>query len=134
MNPGQTAPRNKAFGLRARAWWVMRETPRFTVASLLAIVADGDEGDAASNLGKYLRALARAGILAESGREHPASLTDNGQKRYRLAVNNGPKAPVWRASRNEVYDPNTGAVYALPDLTPATPQGEREKNAEAGHE
>jgi hypothetical protein len=119
VSPGQTAPRTQAFGLRARAWWVMRETPRFTLPSLLAIVADGDEADAASNLGKYLRALSRAGILAETGRDQPASLTDNGVKRYRLARNSGPKAPVWRASRREVYDPNTGAVYPL---------------AEAGHE
>jgi hypothetical protein len=131
VTKGQHAPRNKAFGLRARAWWVMRETPRFTLPSLLAIVADGDEADAASNLGKYLRALSRAGILAETGRDKPACLTDNGHKRYRLAVNRGPKAPVWRASRSEVYDPNTGAVYSL---TPALSQGEREKDADAGHE
>lgn len=128
MSPGQTAPRTKAFGLRARAWWVMRETPRFTLASLLSIVADGDERDAASNLGKYLRALARAGILAEAGRDQPASLTSNGDKVYRLRVNRGPKAPVWRASRGEVYDPNSGAVYALtPSPSPASGRGEQEE-------
>jgi hypothetical protein len=113
VNLGQTAPRNKAFGLRARAWWVMRETPRFSVTDLLAIVATGGEADAASNLGKYLRALSRAGILVEVGRKAPASLTSNGEIVYRLARNAGPKAPVWRASRGEVYDPNSGKAWGI---------------------
>ncbi len=113
MSPGQTAPRTKAFGLRARAWWVMRETRRFTVVDLLAIVADGKEADAASNLGKYVRALSRAGILAEVGRTDPGHSTSNGDKVYRVKINRGPKAPVWRASQGCVYDPNDGAVYAL---------------------
>lgn len=131
MSPGQTAPRTVTQGLRARAWWVMREQKRFTLPGLLAIVADSRQRDAASNLGKYLRHLTQAGILAEDGRDAPARLTDNGVKRYRLVKSIGPKAPVWRASQNEVYDPNTGAVYPL---TPALSQGEREQNAEAGHE
>lgn len=113
MSPGQTALRTKAFGLRARAWWVMREKQRFTLPGLLSIVADGSEADAASNLGKYLRALTRAGILVEAGRTAPSSLTSNGEKTYRLRLNRGPKAPVWRASQGEVFDPNDGAVYPL---------------------
>lgn len=113
MTKGQSAPRNKAFGLRARAWWVMRETPRFSVTDLLAIVATGGEADAASNLGKYLRALSRAGILVEIGRKAPTSLTSNGEIIYRLARNTGPKAPVWRVSRQEVYDPNSGFAWAI---------------------
>ncbi len=113
MTKGQTAPRTKAFGLRARAWWVMRETPRFTLPGLLAIVANGSESDAESNLGKYILALARAGILALAGRDKPANPTDNGVKRYRLIKNTGPKAPVWRASVGEVFDPNTGEVVQI---------------------
>lgn len=113
MNKGQTALRGKSFGLRARAWWVMRETGRFTINGLLAIVADGGEADAASNLRKYIHALTRAGVLAVDGREPPSSPTDNGAKRYRLVRNSGPRAPVWRASRGEVYDPNTGAAYPI---------------------
>lgn len=91
----------------------MRETPRFTVSSLLSVVANGDEADAPSNLGKYLRALARAGLLAEVGRDRPSVRHSNGEIIYRLVVNKGPKAPVWRASRGEVYDPNTGTVYPM---------------------
>lgn len=115
MNPGQTAPRRHSFGLRVRAWWVMREVSSFNLAELLAIVANGDERDAASNLGHYLRALTRAGIIVETGREKPASPTSNGAKRWRLLKmhSSGPKAPVHRASTNEVYDPNTGHAYTL---------------------
>lgn len=113
MSPGQTAPRTQTWGLRARAWWVMRERRQFTVQGLLRIVADSRHSDAASNLGKYVRALTRAGILAEDGREPPASPTDNGVKRYRLVRNTGPRAPVWRASQGKVYDPNTGTDHPL---------------------
>jgi hypothetical protein len=120
MSPGQTAPRTKTFGLRIRAWWVMREVTSFTLAELLAVVASGKEADAASNLGHYLRALTRAGILSQTGRDKPTSPTDNGAKRWRLlkAHNTGPKAPVHRASRNEVYDPNTGTANPLGEVTP----------------
>lgn len=114
MTRGQSAPRTKAFGLRARAWWVMRENPRFTLAEVLSVVASGGEADAASNLGKYIRALARAGVLAKAGRREPECPTSNGEKVYHLVLNSGPKAPVWRASRGEVYDPNSGKVYPLP--------------------
>ncbi len=123
MNPGQTAPRTKTFGLRVRAWWVMREVSSFSIPDLLAVVANGDEGDAASNLQHYIRALTRAGILVEAGRDKPASKTDNGAKRWRLvkAHSTGPKAPVHRTSRNEVYDPNTGTAYPLEQEGAARP-------------
>lgn len=115
MSPGQTAPRTQTFGLRARAWWVMRERRRFTVPGLLMIVADSRQRDAASNLRKYITTLTRVGMLVEDGREPPTSLTDNGAKRYRLIQNTGPKAPVWRPSRREVYDPNTGEAHPIPE-------------------
>lgn len=113
MTKGQHAPRTTSFGLRARAWWVMRERASFTLNGLLSVVARGSEADAASNLGKYVRALTRAGVLAVAGRAQPARPTSNGEIRYRLAKNLGAQAPVWRASRGEVYDPNSGAVYAI---------------------
>lgn len=110
------APRLRAStrGLRERAWWVMRRRGVFTLPELLATLATGDERDAASNLGKYVRALARAGILrAETRRAPGAALTSNGYLRYRLRVDNGRMAPVWRAAKGEVFDPNTGAAYPL---------------------
>lgn len=113
MKPGQTALRRRSFGLRSRAWWVMRRRGAFTLAELLATVAEGHEKDAASNLGRYLRALAAAGILKAEGRTVPDKPTSNGCLRYRLVRDLGRDAPVWRASRREIYDPNGGGVHAI---------------------
>lgn len=113
MKPGQSAPRKVCYGLRQRAWWVMRRHGVFTLPELLAAVADGHERDAASNLGRYLRALAGAGILKLEGRARPESPTSNGALRYRLAVDCGRDAPVWRLKQNTVYDPNHGETHAI---------------------
>ncbi len=113
MNPGQTAPRKVTTGLRQRAWWVIRRHGVFTLPEILSTVADGAEKDAASNLGKWLRALVRAGILTIEGHARPESPTSNGCLRYRLALDLGRNAPVWRQARREVFDPNGGGVYAV---------------------
>lgn len=113
MTPGQTAPRKVTHGLRSRAWWVIRRHGVFTLPELLATVADGAERDAASNLGRWLRALAGAGILKTEGRAKPEALTSNGCLRYRLVTDLGREAPVWRQARGEVYDPNSGGVHVI---------------------
>lgn len=123
---GQIMPRGVTTGLRARAWWLMREKRRFTVPALLQIIADASQQDAASNIGKYTSALARAGYLVEEGREPSARHGDPGHKRYRLVRNTGPKAPVWRGSVRAVFDPNTGELHPVTSH-PATVQ-------EPGHE
>lgn len=111
---GQTSPRTVTLGLRQRAWWVMRRRVGFTLQELLSTLADGSERDATGNLGKYLRALEKAGIVRrEAVRQAGSALTSNGHLRYRLVINEGRKAPVWRASSNSVYDPNSGAVYSM---------------------
>jgi len=110
----QTRARKQTHGLRERAWWVMRRRGVFTLPELLETVADGAQKDAASNLGKYLRALTRAGILTMEPRRQPGcSLTSNGYLRYRLALDLGIKPPVWRVTRNAVYDPNGDKAYPL---------------------
>lgn len=111
MRAGQTAPRKKTHGLRQQAWWVMRRRVVFTLPELLATVASGTERDAQGNLGKYVKALADAGLLAIDGRAAPESLTSNGCIRYRVVIDNGRKAPVWRQRNGGVYDPNTGDCY-----------------------
>lgn len=114
MRLGQTAQRKMTRGLRQRAWWVMRRRVAFTLPELLNTLASGAERAAESNLGKYLRALAKAGILkTEAVRAPGTSLTSNGNLRYRLVIDQGRQAPVWRISRNEVFDPNDSAVYPL---------------------
>lgn len=111
MRAGQTAPRKVACGLRQQAWWVMRRRVVFTLPELLATVATGAEKDALSNIGRYVRALEKAGILKIDGRAPPESITSNGCIRYRVAIDNGRKAPVWRQRYGGVYDPNTGDCY-----------------------
>lgn len=107
--------RKQTHGLRERAWWVMRRRGTFTLPELLGTVADGSHKDAVGNLGKFVRALAKAGILTvEAKRAAGNSLTSNGHLRYRMAIDLGHKAPLWRASRGEVYDPNADKSYPIP--------------------
>lgn len=114
MKAKQTRTRKQSRGLRERAWWVMRRRGLFTLMELLEAVADGTQKDATGNLGKYLRALTGAGILTVEPKRQPGhSLTSNGYLRYRLALDLGIKPPLWRASRNEVYDPNGDKTYPL---------------------
>lgn len=111
---GQTSPRTVTLGLRQRAWWVMRRRISFTLPELLQTLADGTERDAKGNLGKYVRALEKAGIIRREGERQPGTaLTSNGHLRYQLIVNDGRKAPVWRESSSSVYDPNSGKVYGM---------------------
>lgn len=125
---------NTSGGLRGRAWWLMRSTPRFTLDDLLLTLADGSEGDAPGNLGKYLRGLERAGVVKRLKRREPgASPTSPGHVIWRLARDLGPLAPVWRhkSSGGAVWDPNAGQLLqplgstAAPDPadpdTPNTP-------------
>lgn len=111
---GQKMPRSVTTGLRQRAWWVLRARGTVTLPMVLAAIADGTEKAASSNIGRYLRALERAGFVARaSQRERGQALTSNGHVRYRLVRNNGRLAPVHRQSTGEVFDPNTGEVFGL---------------------
>lgn len=96
--------------LRERAWAAMRILRKFTQDDLILRIAQGQERDIESNVGKYTRALVKAGILTELPRREPGTaLTSNGYKRYWLSEENdtGPRAPIWRPARGQVYDPNT---------------------------
>lgn len=111
MRAGQTAPRKATKGLRQQAWWVMRRRVVFTLPELLATIATGAERDAESNIGRYVRMLEKVGMLKIDGRTPPTSVTSNGCIRYRVVIDNGRKAPVWRQRNGGVYDPNTGDCY-----------------------
>lgn len=105
--------RSSTRGLRERAWWLMRAWRKFTLADLLTTLADGSERDATSNLGKYLAALGRAGIVKRLQRRSPGlSETSNGHVIWWLAKDIGPAAPVWRQAHKAVYDPNSGQLFA----------------------
>jgi predicted transcriptional regulator len=98
-------------GLRERAWWLMREMRKFTVADLLTTLADGSERDAAGNLGKYLTELARVGVVVRMKRRVPGvAVQSNGHVLWWLKHDLGRIAPVWRQRHGVVFDPNSGAV------------------------
>jgi len=106
-----------AGGLRERAWWLMRQTRRFTIADLLDTLADGSERDARSNLTKYVRALERAGIVQRMRRKVPGfSATSPGAVLWMLKLDLGRKAPVWRMRKGEIYD--TNQCVAIPFKSP----------------
>lgn len=116
---GQTSPRTVTRGLREQAWWVLRNKKEATLDGLLTTIANGHEKDARSNIGKYLRALERAGILRRAKRRVPGdALTSNGHIRYLLEIDCGRDAPVWRAKTQTVYAPSTGESYMCREVQP----------------
>lgn len=105
-------PRKKTVGLRERAWWHFRAHKVASLKELLGTHAEGGERDATSNVYKYLLALERAGILQRLAKRLPARQC-KGLVQWRLALDLGIKAPVWRQTARTVYDPNSGRVFAL---------------------
>lgn len=97
--------------LRARAWRAMRIREAFSLNDLMLLLCDGEEKDAVSNLGGYIRALAAAGYLAPMRRQHAGR---HGERwRLTLAGNTGPEAPAWNKARGMVIDQNTGKTFAI---------------------
>lgn len=112
----ETSPRRrmKSRGLRARAWWIIREKKSVTLDQLLHTLNDGSQRDAESNLRRYLSALAKAGILKIGDkRKKGDALTSNGFKIYNLVVDCGREAPVVRVRLNEVYAPDLKQAYEM---------------------
>lgn len=81
---------------RNRMWQCMRRLRQFTAADVEAVAEASRD-----NVRKYLRALARAGYLAQL---KPASGQPGGHAVWHLARNTGPIAP--RAAKGGVYDAN----------------------------
>jgi hypothetical protein len=112
------APHNK--GLRARAWWLMRKQVRFTLDDLLFTVAKNTEGDATSNLQKYVSALERVGVLVRLPRRAAGNaMTSNGHVIWRLTRDLGHLAPVWRGTQQVLFDPNSGDLLPVVNATRA---------------
>lgn len=102
--------------LRVRIWRAIRLRRKFSIPDLAMLVAQGGEKDIESNIGKYVRALAKAGYLVEMPkREAGAALTSNGFKRWWLPddKDTGPQAPIWRVRAGTVYDPNIEQETAI---------------------
>lgn len=108
---GSGQPRKRVWQstLRIRVWRAIRIRRKFSIPDLEMLAAQGDEKDIGSNIGKYLRALERAGYLVKlPKREAGTALTSNGFMRWWLPdeKDTGPKAPVIRSARKTLYDPN----------------------------
>lgn len=102
-----TKPHRHTRGLRARAWWLMRELGRWTLPDLLTTLADGSEGNAEANLRRWLMVLERAEIVARLKRQA------NGLPIWRLVHDLGREPPVWRRAHDVVFDPNSGKTFPL---------------------
>lgn len=108
--PNGSQPGKRIFTgtLRVRVWAALRIRRKASMPEIIALVAKGGEKDIDSNIGKYLRALAKAGYLKQLPRREPGvAPTSNGYARYLLLKDTGPLAPVWRPAKNTVYDQNT---------------------------
>lgn len=111
-----TAPKVNKNSLRIKVWRAMRIRSKFSIPELTMLVAEGGEKNIVSNIGKYLRALEKAGYIVKMPkREKGTSLTSNGHIRYWLLPerDSGPQAPVWRVKKQTVFDPNTELEHAL---------------------
>lgn len=95
--------------LRQKAWRAMQIKGKFTLSDLVrnALAEDSTARDPRNNLGRYVKALTKAGVLVEMPRRAaPASPTSNGEKRWMLMRDLGRMAPVARM-HGGVYDPNS---------------------------
>jgi predicted transcriptional regulator len=114
--PKGRMPRQKTRGLRQKAWHVIRNKRKFTLDDIKLTICQGDERNAHSNLSKYLRSLVQAGYLKILPRKVQGNgPTSNGRQVYLLVSDTGRLGPVWRQTRNSLFDPNTGEEHPLPD-------------------
>jgi DNA-binding transcriptional ArsR family regulator len=100
--------------LRARVWRALRANGKATIPELLISASRGDERAAASNIGRYLRALERAGYVTRLKRRSPGTkITSNGFITWLLLPDRdtGARAPAHHPVRGELRDPNTGEVH-----------------------
>lgn len=113
ITSGPLGPRSKARDvrntLRERAWRSMRIRRRFTVSDLVCDAALDSDRKPANNIQRYLGALRAAGYVVELPRRADGlALTSNGFKRWMLAKDTGPRAPVILSKRPAIHDFNTG--------------------------
>lgn len=100
--------RRSGTDMRQRAWTAMRIFKVFTAAQIQATAEVGQD-----NLGKYLKALHRAGYLTLL--RHRRNGSAGGHALWHLVRDSGPTAPIVRNDRTGVHDPNSGAVHPFRD-------------------
>lgn len=113
ITSGPNGPRGKALQvkntLRERAWRAMRVRRRFTVPDLVADAAAAGDTQPTQNIQRYLGDLQKVGYVVELPRRAAgAALTSNGFKRWMIARDTGPRAPVALSKVKGIHDFNTG--------------------------
>lgn len=106
--------------LHARLWAALRKLRKATAPELVQIAGRGTERNAIGNARDYLRALVRAGYVAEMKQRAPGvAPSSRGFKRYLLVRDPGPAAPgVYK--RHLLRDPNSGKLIDLTTGEPAS--------------
>ncbi|MBF0422754.1 MAG: hypothetical protein HQL73_07160 [Magnetococcales bacterium] len=107
--PGvERASRRAGWSLRDKAWAALiNRGGKGTLADLAEEIDIRDQGKL-WNIGKYFGALEKSGHLVRSRKkDFSGSVTNPGRHVWLLINNTGPRAPLWRSSRNEVVDRNT---------------------------
>ncbi|SDX89447.1 hypothetical protein [Nitrosomonas halophila] len=102
--------------LRTRVWRAIRIRRKFSLPEIETLVVQGEEKAVRNNIGKYLKALERAGYLVRMPRREAGEApTSNGHLRYWLPDNKdtGPIAPIWRPAQGTLFDQNIGKEVAL---------------------
>ncbi|MCW9036239.1 MAG: hypothetical protein OQJ97_18635 [Rhodospirillales bacterium] len=102
-----SGPRKHIAGtVRGAVWKVLREGNKTTIPEIESLI-DDESRSHASNIGKYLNILKKAGyVKVMPKREQGFALTSNGFNRYLLIKNTGPLNPIWSAKLGGVYDRN----------------------------
>lgn len=94
---------------RDRAWRSMRMRRQFSIGDIAADAATDGDIDPDNNVSRYLRHLRAAGYVSEMrGRQSGTKPTSNGFKRFCLAKDTGPVAPVYRPKTGTLHDYNLG--------------------------
>lgn len=94
---------------RERAWRSMRMRRKFTLSDIIRDAAREDDKAPRDNLGRYLRALQKAGVVScDAERIDGTAPTSNGFKFWTLVRDLGPHAPVVLSKVRAVRNRATG--------------------------
>lgn len=108
---------------RDRMWAALRASRRSSIPELMQLAGLGEERDIESNVTKFLNALLRAGYVGQMNlRQADSPITSNGVIRWYLSKDTGPKTPIWRPSKEQLYDRNLEQAVPCPAPRSETPR------------
>jgi len=109
--PDNSVRRVRKITVRQKIWRVIVNKKKVAVPDIERLIAT-DDTNYRNYIQRYIRALVRAGYLAELPRRAAgASLTSNGFKRYLLVRDTGHLAPIYQADKKRFHDQNTKEFF-----------------------